>query len=250
MKEPSILASMNAQPQPQGCNSISFIIPAWNEEAFVGATLAALRVATTSLSVPSEIIVVDDGSTDRTAEIAEAQGARVVKVNHRRIAAARNAGAQVAHGDIFVFIDADTLVTDVLLGAALDAVHRGAIGGGCPIRADGSVPIWACLGPFLGNAFIRIFRVAPGCFLFCTRAAFQAVGGFDTTLFITEEITMSNGLKRHGRFVLLPHYVVTSARKLQSISFGNSLLITLYAILGGSRFFRSHKSKEMYYGQR
>jgi len=250
MKEPSILASMNAQPQPQGCNSISFIIPAWNEEGFVGATLAALRVATASLSVPFEIIVVDDGSTDRTAEVAEAQGARVVKVNHRRIAAARNAGAQVARGDIFVFIDADTLVTDVLLAAALDAVHRGAIGGGCRIRADGSVPIWACLGPFLGNAFIRIFRVAPGCFLFCTREAFQAVGGFDSTLYITEEITMSKGLKRHGRFVLLPHYVVTSARKLQSISFGNSLLITLYAILGGSRFFRSHKSKEMYYGQR
>ena len=68
---------------------ISFVIPAWNEESVLGPTLEAVRLATRHLAAPSEVIVADDGSTDRTAEIARQHGAQVVTVHHRQISATR-----------------------------------------------------------------------------------------------------------------------------------------------------------------
>ena len=108
---------------------ISFVIPAWNEESVLGPTLEAVNVAARHLVEPSEVIVADDSSTDRTAEIARQHGARVVTVQHRQISATRNAGARAAQGDLLIFIDADTLVTPEAVRAAVEAVRSGAIGG-------------------------------------------------------------------------------------------------------------------------
>ena len=77
---------------------VSFIVPAYNEELELCSTLAAIRAATSGLSQPFEIIVVDDASTDATPEIAERAGARVVPINRRQIAAAPKPGARAAPG--------------------------------------------------------------------------------------------------------------------------------------------------------
>src|SRR5882724_9205202 len=89
---------------------ISFIVPAHNEQACLGRTLDAIHKAARAVGQPYEIIVVDDASTDATAEIAAQNNARVVSVNHRQIAATRNAGARIAHGDQLLFVDADTTI--------------------------------------------------------------------------------------------------------------------------------------------
>ena len=94
---------------------ISFIVPAHNEEAWVGRCVSAIRNGVESLGQPHEIIVVDDASSDATAAIARKQGAQVVRVEHRQIAATRNAGAQQSRGDILFFVDADTLLITLLL---------------------------------------------------------------------------------------------------------------------------------------
>ena len=70
---------------------LSFIIPAHNEERFLAATLASIRAAAASAGEPFELIVVDDESTDQTASVARSQGATVVPVSLRHIAAVRNA---------------------------------------------------------------------------------------------------------------------------------------------------------------
>src|SRR5436190_24203963 len=75
---------------------ISFIIPAHNEEFELSSTLAAIHAAASSAAQPYEIIVVDDASTDATSEIAARAGAKVIQINRRQIAAARNAGARTA----------------------------------------------------------------------------------------------------------------------------------------------------------
>src|SRR5438045_3652933 len=90
---------------------ISFIIPAHNEEALIGRTLAAIHDAAKELDEPYEIVVSNDASSDRTGEIALAHGARVVDIERRQIAAARNAGARSAAGELYFFVDADTMVT-------------------------------------------------------------------------------------------------------------------------------------------
>ena len=82
---------------------ISFIIPAHNEEAWVGRSISAIRSAVESIGEQYEIIVVDDASSDATALIARQQGAQVVRVEHRQIAATRNAGARQAQGEIIIF---------------------------------------------------------------------------------------------------------------------------------------------------
>ena len=202
---------------------ISFIVPAYNEAQCLPATLAALHAAGRALDEPYEIVVADDASTDATAAIAQQQGAVVVSVANRQIAATRNAGARVARGDWLIFVDADTLVNEAVVRAAVQAMRSGAVGGGAGMRFDEPVPAYArCLL----RAVVRLFRAtgyAAGCFLFCTRAAFAAVGGFDEQYYGAEELVMSRALKRQGRFVVLEEAVVTSARKLRTYSLGETL---------------------------
>src|SRR3954447_19465939 len=121
---------------------ISFIVPAYNEEAWVVRCLSAIRDASESLAEPYEIIVVDDASSDGTASIARQQGAQVIRVEHRQIAATRNSGARQASGDILFFVDADTLTNAPAIQSALRATRTGAIGGGCVPRFEGWLPWW------------------------------------------------------------------------------------------------------------
>jgi glycosyltransferase involved in cell wall biosynthesis len=100
---------------------ISFIVPAYNEEALIGATLEAIHKSAHSVFEPYEIIVADDHSTDTTAAIARSNGARVIELKRRQIAAARNAGAREAAGDKLIFVDADTVVNEAVVRAASEA---------------------------------------------------------------------------------------------------------------------------------
>src|SRR5438128_4978519 len=91
----------------------SVIIPAHNEEKYLPRLLDSIEVARSNYSAGAkeiEVIVANNQSTDRTAEVALAHGARVVNVERRRIAAARNGGARAAAGEILCFIDADSAV--------------------------------------------------------------------------------------------------------------------------------------------
>jgi glycosyltransferase involved in cell wall biosynthesis len=232
---------------------ISFIIPAHNEEQLLGRTLAALQAATSGLgfAVSYEVIVVDDASDDRTAAIARDAGARVVTVAHRQIARVRNAGARVATGDLLVFIDADTVVEANTLRATLAAIQAGAVGGGALVRFDGPLPLFAKGMETLMRLTMRAGRLAAGAYIFCTREAFDAVGGFDESLYVTEELAMSRALRRAGRVAILRESVLTSGRKARTHS-GREFLVPLVRLfrqgLGATR--QRGKHLELWYGRR
>jgi len=238
------------QPANREIRFISFIIPAWNEESVLPATLAAVNAVARRLAVPSEVIVVDDASTDRTAEIARACGARVVSVNHRQIAAARNSGANAARGDVFFFIDADTVIAGGAVRAAIASVRRGAVGGGCAVRFDGHMRWPVRLVLALMVRLYRMARLAAGCFFFCTREAFQAVGGFDSRLYASEEVALSLALRRLGRFVVVPQYVTTSGRKLRTYSTRELFAPLLRFLFRGRRLLRDRRGLDIWYGDR
>jgi glycosyltransferase involved in cell wall biosynthesis len=224
---------------------ISFIIPAHNEAELIGRTIAALHESARAVGEPYEIIVTDDASLDGTGAIAEEHGARVVAVNFRQIAATRNAGARVANGDFLFFVDADTLVTARAIRAAIGALRRGAVGGGSAVRFDGPVPLYAAiLERVVLPILLPLLKMAPGCFLFCTRRAYLAAGGFDEELYWSEEVAFGKRLQRRGRFVILREFVVTSGRKVRAHSALDMLRVGARLALG------QRAGLDYWYGQR
>src|SRR5882724_8235741 len=111
---------------------ISFIVPAHNEQAVIGRALQAIHDSARVVGQSYEIIVVDDASTDGTAEVARQHNATVLPVNHRQIAATRNSGGRAARGERLFFVDADTTVNPRAVASALRCMDKGAAGGGAP----------------------------------------------------------------------------------------------------------------------
>lgn len=213
---------------------LSIIIPAHNEERLLGATLDALHEAARGAGEDYEIVVVDDSSTDATAEVARAHGARVVRADVHQIAAARNAGARASQGDMLVFVDADTIVQPAVLREAIAALRAGAVGGGAGAVFEQGAPQWAHVAIGFAAWILRTAGWAAGCFFFARRAPFERVGGFDERYFASEEIHLSRALKRLGRFVILPHAVLTSARKAEVYTMRHSLWLMLRILWPGS----------------
>jgi pyrimidine operon attenuation protein/uracil phosphoribosyltransferase len=229
---------------------ISFVVPAYNEERLIGRTLASIHAAVRPLTDAYELIVVDDGSTDETGAIAAAHRARVIRVQFRQIARTRNAGARAATGETLIFVDADTLVSTQTIGASLDALRNGAAGGGANVDFDGELAPWARLTLPVVRAVMRTGRLAAGCYMFCTRRAFDRVGGFDETLYASEEIAFSRALKRHGRVVILNEPVLTSGRKLRADSGAEVVRLCGRMMRYGLAVVRSREHLSVWYGVR
>ncbi len=229
---------------------ISFVVPAYNEERYLAATLESIHAAARAVGEPYEIVVADDASTDATAAIAEEGGARVVRVEKRQIAATRNAGARAGTGNRLIFVDADTKVNEAVVRAALREMDDGVVGGGAGVRFEGA-PKWANVLMLGFVPLFRIARLAAGCFVFCRRDAFEAVGGFDETLFAAEELELSRALKRRGPFVILRESVVTSSRKLEGRSMWTMIGIMLGLVMkGGLRGLTRREDAGFWYEHR
>jgi glycosyltransferase involved in cell wall biosynthesis len=190
---------------------LSFIVPAYNEEFELPWTLKAIRAAARDRQF--EIIVVDDASTDRTAAVARDGGARLISISRRQIAAARNAGGRAAGGDVLFFVDADTQINQAHVTGTVAALEAGYSGGSSRVNIGGEIPAWSriCLKAFCAVYFG--LNLGAGAFLFTTKKNFDAVGGFDESLFIGEEVYFSLALRKLGRFRILAEAIVTSGRK-------------------------------------
>jgi glycosyltransferase involved in cell wall biosynthesis len=228
---------------------LSFIVPAHNEEHWIGRCLSSIRTTMEKVAEPYEVIVVDDASTDATHQIARQMGARTLQVEHRKISAVRNAGARAASGEVFFFVDADTQVNERAVSAALAAMRAGAAGGGCVIDLEGPTPLWARVILFFAVLVARLLRWACGCFVFCTREAYSATGGFSESMYAGEDLAFVQALKKVGRFVVLKPKVVTSGRKLDVVGPWDVIKLALTIAMRGPRY----ESKWVYdilYGRR
>lgn len=226
---------------------ISFIIPAYNEELWVGRCISAIHGAMNGVREAHEIIVVDDSSTDNTFLVAQQHGVKTIRGERRNIAATRNEGAKHAIGDIFFFVDADTLVNSKVIQSALGSIFEGAVGGGCVPQFEGRIPLWwKIFYPFLVAA-IRLLRLPGGSCQFCTREAFEAVGGFSEAHYAAEDALFDMALKEHGRFIVLTEGVITSGRSLRSHSFWSIARILTRLALFGPDGFRNRKGLDLWY---
>lgn len=227
---------------------LSFIVPAYNEEFELPRTLEAIRIAAHNQA--HEIIVADDASTDRTAAVARDAGAKVVSINRRQIAAARNAGGRAASGEVLFFVDADTRINQAHVTGAVDALEAGYSGGGSRVNIDGEIPAWSRIGLKIFCAFYFGLNFGAGAFLFTSKKNFEAAGGFDENLFIGEEVYFSLALRKLGRFRILKEPVITSGRKLRMYSAREILAHSFRVLFRGPRVARSRKRLDIWYDGR
>ncbi len=186
---------------------LSIIIPVLNEERTIAAALADLDRAEAG-----EVIVVDGGSTDRTAAIVRATSARLV-ASPRGRAAQMNAGAREAAGDVLLFLHADTKLP---AGASRDIrecmADTRCVGGRFDIRLDSPRPLLRLVGRMI-SLRSRLTRVATGDqAIFARRAVFERLGGFPE-IPLMEDVAFSRALKKAGRIACLRARVTSSARR-------------------------------------
>jgi glycosyltransferase involved in cell wall biosynthesis len=167
----------------------TLVIPAHNEEAYLPRLLDSVeraRHAYVDGADAIEVIVADDGSTDATADIALARGCRTVRVEARRIAAARNAGARAAAGEVLAFVDADSRLHPRTFNEIDHVLNGGRVIGGTTgavfeRHSAGLRATHAALALFgvLSRGWRAIARPAMDTgVVFCRRTDFEAVGGY------------------------------------------------------------------------
>lgn len=239
---------------------ISIVLPAFNEEKLIGATLQAVhaaREAFTSLGWESEVVVCDNNSTDRTGEIARAAGAKVVFEPVNQIARARNAGAAGATGDWLVFVDADSQPSRELLADAAAAIQGGrCLAGGSTVRLD-HAPWWTMLFVQAWTLVSRCRHWAAGSFIFVSAEAFRAVGGFNQLLYASEELDLSQRLNRLARqrglapmVILTRHPLLTSGRKARLYTPWEHLRFMLKTVLSLGRSLNRRETCPIWYDGR
>ena len=223
----------------------SVIIPAYNEEKYLPDTLGHLIDVMSTVPDKGEIIVVDNNSTDKTDKVANRYGAIVVFEAHNQITRERNTGFAHSSGKYVFFLDADTHASAPLLKKALNMLKNEGYCGGGVLVSTGSKDITAANFIYsLVNRICRYLKVAPGCFIFCTREGFDAVGGFNERFYAAEEVWFSNSLRRWGKKngskfkVLESPKIKSSPRKLDSPSKVIYAFISL-SLLPISAYFKS-----------
>lgn len=200
----------------------SIIVPAYNEEALIVSTIEAIKMAMVAVPQSGELIVVDNGSTDATSELAKQHGAIVVHEPVQQISRSRNAGAKAALGRYLMFIDADTQLTGGILQEALSHLSGNRFcGGGVLICVPKELNWQPRFYIHLWNRLSRMMRWSAGCCFYCRKDALEAVGGFDETVYASEEIGLCRRLKRWGKkhdmgwHIITSQSIVTSMRKLE-----------------------------------
>ncbi len=213
----------------------SVVIPAHNEEKYIGKCLQAVRSAAKYVKPDTvEIIVVANRCTDRTAAIARHYGARVLKNDDKCIAAVRNTGVKAARGGIVVTVDADSLMTKRSLAEIREMLESGLyVGGGTNPRFDRMSVGIAFSAMYVAVNLLPVMMknggYLSGAMFWCCKRDFEAIGGFNESLVSLEDMDFAARLKKLGarrgqRYGTLKRsYVLTSARKFDE--FGDWYLI-------------------------
>jgi rSAM/selenodomain-associated transferase 2 len=202
----------------------SIIMPVLNEEAVLEHQLAHL--VRPCCHHDCELLIVDGGSTDKTVSIAERYG-RVLPSPRGR-ATQMNAGAAAATGDVFIFLHADTQLPDDAFEAIEHALRVPQVVAGA-FRLCFNCDRWLYrLVAFSANLRSRMRTLFTGDQAYFIRAeSFRAVGGYHEQP-LMEDLEIITCLRRLGKVVLLPQYVVTSARRHERLGLLRSILFMWY----------------------
>lgn len=178
---------------------LSFVIPVRNDATRLARCLRSIRSGKSR--VPYEILVADNGSTDTSAEVAQAAGASVVSLPDRPVSEVRNAAARTTAGEFLAFVDADHELGPGWIDAAMDLLQRPDVwAAGADYRAPAD-------GTWVQRMYDRLRAHPPGSEvvdwlpsgnLVVRRSAFDRVGGFDTSLESCEDVDFCRRIREAG----------------------------------------------------
>ncbi len=237
----------------------SIVIPAFNEEKLLADSLNRIKQSLVESIPPGheyELILCDNNSTDRTAEIARKAGAKVVFEPVNQISRARNTGAAAANGDYLVFIDADSYPSPELFKELFKAIDcKNVVGGGALVYLQPS-DIFSAAALYLWRTISCLCTWAAGSFVFCRRDIFIELGGFSTELYASEEIDFSKRLKsflsytKAGKATILRTAILTSDRKLKLYGSKDYLKLLWRLIFQGKKILRDPHFLHIWYDGR
>jgi glycosyltransferase involved in cell wall biosynthesis len=225
---------------------LSVVIPAHNEEAFIGACIASVKKAAEKVAQPVEIIVCINRCSDNTEAIAKSLGAIVVEETEANVAKVRNRGMAAATGDIIVTLDADSTLSENYLKEVERLMQSGLYMGGAGLMITDKLNLASViLGIILVFPALMLMRFSGGMF-WMSRAAYLTTGGFDENFLTGEDFDFWRKMRQlarfeHKRFGMVSRaYIRTSARKMDE--FGPWFMLThphwfYYAIKGNNRDF-------------
>lgn len=192
-------------------NKVSIIIPAFNEQANIGRCIMSIERLLLPEAMTHEIIVVDNGSVDRTVELAQKYLAKVLVKEQIHIGALRNLGATHAQGDLLAFVDADCLVSRRWLLEAVACMEREAA---CAVGAHHVLPAeagWLAKSGEIIQSYKKgeLANYIPSGNLIVARQVFAAVAGFDETLETNEDVDFCHRLRQRGYKIFVDPRIVS-----------------------------------------
>ncbi|MGI4873825.1 MAG: TIGR04283 family arsenosugar biosynthesis glycosyltransferase [Janthinobacterium lividum] len=224
--------------------TLSVIIPTYNEAANIGRLVADLRRYAPAGAV--ELLVVDAGSPDGTAEVARQAGATVLRSPRPGRAAQMNYGAQQATGELLYFVHADVGIHPDYVATLRAAVAQGHEAGCYRFRFDSGHPLLR-LNSY-GTRFKGIMSRGGDQTLFITRALFERLGGFNERFVIMEDFEIIQRIRKTASFYIVPEDVVVSARKYETngwlrVQLANLTAFTLFFLqVSPPRIARTYKA--------
>jgi len=203
----------------KGDIKFSIVIPAHNEEQYIGKCLESILKASEPFKNQVEIIVVLNRCTDRTEEIAKSYNCIVLKNSDKNLSKIRNAGVELARGEIIVTIDADTQMNEHVLSKAEEYLFTGNyIGGGVTGKFERmSLGIFVSALLLIGPLFFKYGAISVGIF-WCYKKDYESINGFNEKMLMAEDADFAKRLKVWGKkkgkkYGTIKNGMITSSRK-------------------------------------
>lgn len=188
--------------------TLSLIIPVLNEAPAIARALESLQALRAR---GHELIIADGGSRDTTVQIARRLVDRVIEAPRGR-ASQMNAGAEIARGDVLLFLHADTFLPSDAGRLIETHLSDSRPWGRFDVRFSGARPILRIV-EFMMNLRSRLSGIATGDqAIFVRRALFERIGGYPE-IPLMEDIALCRALRRHARPICLKEKVITSSRR-------------------------------------
>lgn len=205
-----ILSARSPEPRPAHARMISVIIPAHNEEGYLSRTLEALQHQNYGWF---EVIVVANGCSDRTRDVARGRCHRLIVLSERSLGVARNLGARMARGEILLFLDADTILEPMALRVIAEYFTKADSAGTIQGRPDDPRPAYRLIYGL--KNLIHRYGLHPGSsgVILCWKDQFIRAGGFDEHLAVRENSDVLRRLKRFGRYKYIGSVSATTSMR-------------------------------------